>query len=42
MLESDLGHRQDYEVALNEEKRQLNLLRNDYIGYFTEEFANLV
>ena len=32
----------EYEVALNEEKRQINLLRNDYLGYFTEEFANLV
>ena len=32
----------EYEVALNEEKRQIDLLRNDFLGYFTEEFANLV
>jgi len=32
----------EYEVALNEEKRQIKLLRNEYLGYFTEEFANLV
>ena len=32
----------EYEVALNEEKRSIDLLRNDYLGYFTEEFAGLV
>ena len=32
----------EYEVALNEEKRQIDLLRNDYLGFFTEEFANLI
>ena len=32
----------EYEVALNEEKRSIDLLRNDYLGYFTEEFASLV
>ena len=32
----------EYEVALNEEKRQIKLLRNEYLGYFTEEFGNLV
>ena len=32
----------EYETALNEEKRRIDLLRNDYLGYFTEEFANLV
>ena len=32
----------NYEVALNEEKRSIDLLRNDYLGYFTDEFANLI
>ena len=32
----------EYEVALNEEKRQIDLLRDDYLGFFTEEFANLI
>ena len=32
----------EYEVALNEEKRSIDLLRNDYLGYFTDEFANLI
>ena len=32
----------EYETALNEEKRKIDLLRNDYLGLFTEEFANLV
>ena len=32
----------EYEVALNEEKRQIDLLRNDYLGFFTEEFASLI
>lgn len=32
----------EYEVALNEEKRQIKLLRNEYLGFFTEEFSNLV
>ena len=32
----------EYEVALNEDKRQIDLLRNDYLGFFTEEFANLI
>ena len=31
----------EYEVAINEEKRQIDLLRNDYLGYFVEEFSNL-
>jgi hypothetical protein len=31
----------EYEVALNEEKRKIDLLRNEYLGYFTEEFASL-
>ena len=32
----------EYEIALNEEKRQIDLLRDDYLGFFTEEFANLI
>ena len=32
----------EYEVALNESKRTIDLLRNDYLGFFTEEFANLI
>ena len=30
----------EYEVALNEQKRQIDLLRNDYLGYFEDEFKN--
>ena len=32
----------EYEDALNESKRKIDLLRNDYLGFFTEEFANLI
>ena len=32
----------EYETALNEEKRKIDLLRNDYLGFFTEEFATLI
>ena len=32
----------EYEVALNEEKRQIKLLRSEYLGFFTEGFSNLV
>ncbi len=32
----------EYEVAKNDAKRSIDLLRNDYLGYFTEEFASLV
>ena len=32
----------EYEVALNEEKRKIDLLRNDYLGFFTDEFENLI
>ena len=32
----------EYEVALNDSKRQTKLLRNDYLGFFTEEFASLI
>tara|TARA_B100000586_G_scaffold209372_1_gene156594 strand:- start:167 stop:682 length:516 start_codon:yes stop_codon:yes gene_type:complete len=32
----------EYEVALNDSKRKIDLLRNEYLGFFTEEFANLI
>ena len=32
----------EYEVALNEQKRQIDLLRNDYLGFFEDEFKNLI
>ena len=32
----------EYEVALNEEKRSIDLLRNEYLGYFEDEFQNLI
>ena len=32
----------EYEVALNEEKRKIEILRNEYLGFFTEEFENLI
>ena len=32
----------EYEVALNDGKREINLLRNDYLGFFVDEFQNLV
>ena len=32
----------EYEVALNEEKRSIDLLRNEYLGFFEEEFQNLI
>ena len=32
----------EYEVALNEEKRSIDLLRNEYLGYFVDEFENLI
>lgn len=32
----------EYEVDLNEEKRQINLLRNDYLGIFIDEFKSLL
>jgi hypothetical protein len=32
----------EYEVALNEQKRSIDLLRNDYLGYFVEEFSELI
>ena len=32
----------EYEVALNEEKREINLLRNEYLGFFVDEFQSIV
>ena len=32
----------EYEDALNESKRKIDLLRNDYLGFFTEEFETLI
>ena len=32
----------EYEVALNDEKREINLLRNDYLGFFVDEFQSLI
>ena len=32
----------EYEVALNEEKRSIDLLRNEYLGFFVDEFENLI
>ena len=32
----------EYEVALNDGKREINLLRNDYLGFFVDEFQSLM
>ena len=32
----------EYEVALNEEKRKIDLLRNDFLGLFVSEFQNII
>ena len=32
----------EYEIALNEEKRSIDLLRNEYLGFFEDEFQNLI
>ena len=32
----------EYEIALNDEKRSIDLLRNNYLGLFTDEFENLI
>ena len=32
----------EYEVAINEEKRKIDLLRQEYLGFFVEEFTSLV
>ena len=32
----------EYEVALNESKREIDLLRNDYLAFFVDEFQNSI
>ena len=32
----------EYEVALNESKRKIDLLRNDYLTFFVDEFQSLI
>ena len=32
----------DYEIALNEEKRSIDLLRNEYLTYFVDEFEGIM
>ena len=32
----------EYEIALNDEKREIDLLRNDYLGFFEDEFRSLI
>ena len=32
----------EYEVALNESKREIDLLRNDYLTFFVDEFQNSI
>ena len=32
----------EYEVALNDGKREINLLRNEYLGFFVDEFQSLM
>ena len=32
----------EYETALNESKREIDLLRNEYLDYFVEEFEELI
>ena len=32
----------EHEVAVNEEKRSIDLLRNEYLGFFVDEFENLI
>ena len=32
----------EYEVALNEEKRSIDLLRNDYLTFFVDEFEGII
>jgi len=32
----------EYEVALNDAKRSIDLLRNDYLGVFVEEFNRII
>ena len=32
----------EYEVALNDEKRSIDLLRNEYLSFFVDEFQNSI
>ena len=32
----------EYEVALNDSKREIDLLRNDYLAFFVDEFQNSI
>ena len=32
----------EYEVAINDEKRSIDLLRNEYLGFFEDEFQSLI
>ena len=32
----------EYEVALNESKRSIDLLRNDYLTFFVDEFQSSI
>jgi hypothetical protein len=32
----------EYETALNESKRKIDLLRNEYLGFFEDEFQSLI
>ena len=32
----------EYEVAKNDARREIDLLRNDYLGFFVDEFESLV
>jgi hypothetical protein len=32
----------EYEVAINDGKRSIDLLRNEYLGFFEDEFRNLI
>jgi hypothetical protein len=32
----------EYEVATNESKRKIDLLRNEYLGFFEDEFQSLI
>ena len=32
----------EYEIALNDSKREIDLLRNDYLAFFVDEFQNSI
>ena len=42
MPDASGGTNYEYEIALNEEKRSIDLLRNEYLGFFTDEFENSI